>query len=139
MLFLSFKFFPFSSLSKLPLFILNSKFKTLNPRTNNLKKNHTEKNPKNYDTIFISLLNIMSYDTKPKKKTNPHRMRELCDETSSGIGKFIFGNEGLQMEYFLLSWLTLLVFLNLIIYGFFLKIIIIKKNKKQNKTHHKRA
>ena len=61
-------------------------------------------------------------------------MRKVCDEASSRIGKFIFGNEGLQMEYFLLSWLILLVFLNLIIYGFFLKIIIIIIKKKKQKT-----
>ena len=62
------------------------------------------------------------------KKKNPHRMRNVCDEASSRIGKLIFGNEGLQMEYFLLSWLTLLVFLNLLIYGFFFK-----KKKQTNK------
>ena len=77
--------------------------------------------------------------TLKKKKKNPHRMRKVCDEASSRIGKLIFGNEGLQMEYFLLSWLTLLVFLNLLIYGFFFKKKKKQTNKKRNKTHHKRA
>ena len=38
--------------------------------------------------------------TLKKKKKNPHCMCKACDEASSCIGKFIFGNEGFQMEYF---------------------------------------
>ena len=82
----------------------------------------------------------MSYDTKPKKKTC-----KVSDEASSRIGKFIFGNEGFQIEYFMLSWLILPVFLNLLIYGFFLKKRKRKKEKeKRNKkeeveTHHKKG
>ena len=46
----------------------------------------------------------MSYDTKPqkksKKKKKSHHMHKACDEAGSRIGKFIFGNQGFQMEYF---------------------------------------
>ena len=47
----------------------------------------------------------MSYDTqKRNRKKEPHRMHKACDEAGSRIGKFIFGNEGFQMEYFLVLY-----------------------------------
>ena len=48
-------------------------------------------------------------------------MRKACDEASSRIGKFIFGNESFQMECCPDWHCWFFFFFNLLIYGFFLK------------------